>query len=468
MHDGDQRTGSPGRPVRPAQPNQPNQPNQLSRARRAGAAAFVGTTIEWYDFFIFGNAASLVFPKLFFPATSPTASTLASFAVFWVGFLARPVGGILFGHLGDRIGRRRSLILTLLLMGGATTGIGLLPTYETAGILAPVLLCVLRVVQGLAVGGEWGGAVLLAAEHAPDGRRVMFAAAAQQGTPAGSLLAAVAFVPFAAQGGDAFLAWGWRWPFLFSAVLVLVALVVRVRVAESPEFLRLAGGRGVSRVPLAETVRGHSATVLLGVGACAIPVAGTYLAGAFALSWATTTLGLPADTVLLILVATAAGRFAVQPLAAMAGQRLGVRPVLLAAIGWYLVAIPVAIPLMSGGTATGLAVGIGLLEVGSASAWAVVAALLAEAFPVGVRHTAISLSQQLTSALLGGTAPMVAQYLLGVSGGSLWSVGGYQALLTVVSAVSVVLLVRRSAGQVDQRSAARPRAIPVSSVGGHR
>lgn len=202
--------------------------------RRAAAAAFVGTTIEWYDYYIFATAAALVFGQLFFPSEDRLLSTLAAFGTFAVGFFARPLGGLVFGHVGDRIGRKKSLIVTLLMMGVVTVLIGVLPTYSQAGVWAPILLILLRVVQGIAVGGEWGGAVLMAGEHAPAGRRTFFASFAQWGSPAGLILSIIAFRSVTSLPEEDLLDWGWRLPFLASALLLVVGLAIRLGVDESP------------------------------------------------------------------------------------------------------------------------------------------------------------------------------------------------------------------------------------------
>src|SRR6201996_7905787 len=230
---------------------------------RAAAAAFVGTTIEWYDFYIYATASALIFGKLFFPGGDPFFATLASFGTFAVGFFARPFGGLVFGHLGDRIGRKKALVATLAIMGIGTVGIGLLPTYASAGTWAPVLLVLLRVAQGVAIGGEWGGAVLMASEHAPQGKRTFFASFAQLGSPAGLVLSLLAFRAVASMDQDAFLSWGWRLPFLASAVLLVVGLLIRSGVGESPEFKVLKTQRRVAALPVAEVLRDSWRIVLL-------------------------------------------------------------------------------------------------------------------------------------------------------------------------------------------------------------
>src|SRR6185295_2021341 len=224
-------------------------------------ASMIGTTIEWYDFFIFGYASALVFGRLFFPTVSEVAGTLAAFASFAVGFVARPVGGLLFGHFGDRIGRKTTLVVTLTLMGLATFAMGLMPTYETIGVWAPILMVVLRFLQGAAVGGEWGGAVLLATDHSDRKRRGFFGSFAQMGSAVGGLMSTGMFLLMQRLSGDAFMSWGWRVPFLFSIVLVFVGLFIRLRIAESPVFAQVKETRRVVRMPVVELLRADARNV---------------------------------------------------------------------------------------------------------------------------------------------------------------------------------------------------------------
>src|SRR5436190_5788592 len=234
--------------------------------RRVALASMVGTTIEWYDFFIFGTASALVFGRLFFPTFSEVAGTLAAFASFAVGFVARPVGGLLFGHFGDRIGRKTTLILTLTMMGLATFAMGLMPTYATIGVWAPILMVALRFLQGLAVGGEWGGAVLLATEHSDRKRRGFFGSFAQMGSAVGGLLSTGMFLAVQQLSPESFLLWGWRVPFLISIVLVFVGLFIRLRIMESPVFAKLKENQRVVKVPVAELLRTDARNVLLAAG----------------------------------------------------------------------------------------------------------------------------------------------------------------------------------------------------------
>lgn len=238
-----------------------------SSLRTVIAASFIGTTIEWYDFFLYGTASALIFNKLFFPSISPANGVLAAFATFAVGYASRPVGGLLFGHFGDRVGRKKMLVLSLMIMGVGTFVIGLLPTYRSIGVLAPVLLVTMRLLQGIGIGGEWGGAVLLAVEHAPMKRRGFYGSWPQMGVPAGLLLSTVVYRLVQGASSDAsFLSWGWRIPFLLSGVLVLVGLLVRLKVMESPAFERVKTTGTEVQMPLLEVLRGYPRQVLIGMG----------------------------------------------------------------------------------------------------------------------------------------------------------------------------------------------------------
>jgi MFS family permease len=269
--------------------------------------------IEWYDFYIYATAAALVFGQLYFPSHDPFVSTMASFATFAVGFFARPLGGIVFGHLGDRIGRKKALMTTLMMMGVATVCVGLLPDYSKVGVLAPVLLVALRVVQGIAVGGEWGGAVLMAGEHAPQGRRTFFASFAQLGSPAGLILSLVAFRAVTSMDKADFLAWGWRVPFLASAVLLVVGILIRLGVNESPEFARVKEANRTVKLPVAEVFRSASGLVLLCIGANTIGIAGVYFTNTFMIAYTTQYVGVSRSLILDSLFAVAIIQFVAQP-----------------------------------------------------------------------------------------------------------------------------------------------------------
>lgn len=433
-------------------------PSEEKMARKAGFASFIGTTIEWYDFYLYGTASALVFAPLFFSAVPPSVGLILSFATFWVGFLSRPLGGIVFGHLGDRVGRKKTLIITLLLMGLSATGIGLLPTYAQIGVAAPVLLTGLRFVQGLAVGGEWGGAVLIATEHAKKERNFLFGAFAQQGSPAGKLLAWSAYV-LASQSlpNEAFMSWGWRLPFLASAVLVMVGLVIRLSIEESPAMASLAAEHKTERVPLVALFRSHTKTVLIGVCAAIVVFTLSYGKNAFALSWATSDVGFSKDTFLTILLISAAVQFVVQPFGALLASRWNPRKVVTVLL---ILEVP-ALPLMFVMIGTG---NIGLATAGAIIAtipdvmyYAVLAGMLAQVFPAAVRYTGISMTYQLTG-LFGGLTPLIMQSLL-TSFGSVVPVMIYAAITVLMSLFGARALLALSA----RRKTAEDREVAASA-----
>ncbi|MGD9528413.1 MAG: MFS transporter, partial [Pseudonocardia sp.] len=262
-----------------------------SSTRKVAVGTFIGTTIEWYDFFLYGTASALIFSRLFFPTFDPLTGTLLSFATFGVAFVARPIGGVIFGHFGDRLGRKPMLVVTLLMMGLATGFVGLLPTYETIGVAAPILLVLFRLVQGLSAGGEYGGAVLMTVEHADRGRRGFYGSWVQAGSPAGLILANVAFLAVAQLPEAALFSWGWRIPFLASFALVVVGLVIRVALDESPEFAEVKRTTGTEAAPVVVALRNDWRQILLTAGAYVSAGVTVYGAAVFSLSYASTTAG---------------------------------------------------------------------------------------------------------------------------------------------------------------------------------
>ncbi|WP_240051626.1 MFS transporter [Pseudonocardia sp. EV170527-09] len=421
-----------------------------SMRRKAGIASFVGTTIEWYDFYIYGTAAALVLGPLFFPNASPAAGVLASFATFWVGFLARPIGGIVFGHLGDRLGRKTALVATLLLMGVSTLAIGVLPVYDDVGVLAPVLLVVARLVQGLAVGGEWGGAVLIASEHASKNRRILYGAFAQQGSPAGQMLATGSFALVAMLPEEAFLSWGWRVPFLVSAALVVVGLVIRLRIEESPALVAMRSRGTTARFPLAELLRERTTLVVVSVGACALVAAAAYFKNTFALSWAVNDLGFDRQVFLNVVLISSTVQFFTQPLGAFMATWWNPRKVVTALLLIELPLFPVMFWLISTGSFGLAALGMALATLPHTMYYAILAGMLAEAFPARMRYTAISLSYALAGTLFGGTAPLVGQSLLAATG-SIVPVVGYSLVIVLVSLAAARYVLARGPVPDDER-----------------
>src|SRR5829696_6039969 len=295
--------------------------------RKVALASFIGSTVEWYDFFIYGTATALVFNQLFFPTENPLVGTLAAFATFGVGFLFRPLGGAFFGHFGDKIGRKAMLIITLLVMGAATVLIGCLPTYNSVGVLAPILLVLLRCVQGFSVGGEWAGGSLMVVEHAPEGRRGFYGSWPQVGPSAGTLLSAGVFAIFSSLPEEQFLAWGWRMPFLLSAVVVVVGLFIRLRIAESPVFEEVKETHTEAQAPILDVFRSNAKNILLIAGMRLAINTTFYASTVFALSYATANLGISNSAMLTCILITAALGFVVKPLYGLLSDRIGRRPI---------------------------------------------------------------------------------------------------------------------------------------------
>ncbi|HSL00988.1 MAG TPA: MFS transporter [Rubrobacteraceae bacterium] len=415
------------------------QPVQGAEIRKVALASFIGTAIEWYDYFLYGTAAALVFNVLFFPDFSPLAGTLASFATFAVGFFARPVGGVIFGHFGDRIGRKTMLVITLLIMGVATFLIGLLPTFETIGVWAPILLVVLRVFQGFGVGGEWGGAVLMAVEHSPEGKRGFYGSWPQMGVPAGLLLGTLAVYLFAAVlPEEQFLAWGWRIPFLLSIVLVGVGLYIRLAISESPAFRRVQESHTEAPMPIVDVLRTYPKAVLIAMGLRVAENGSFYVFSVFVLAYVTEQLGLPNSLVLAgVMIASAIELFAI-PFYGSLSDRLGRRPVymwgavfslLFAFPFFWLINTEVRVLIW-------LAIVLALVA-GHAAMYGPQAAFFSELFGTRVRYSGASLGYQLASVFAGGLSPFIATALLAAFG--YWAVALYLAAMALITIVAVIL-----------------------------
>jgi metabolite-proton symporter len=411
--------------------------NDARAARRVALASAIGTTIEWYDFFIYGTAAALVFGPQFFPSASPLAGTLAAFATFAVGFAARPLGGMVMGHFGDRIGRKSMLVWSLMLMGGATFSIGLLPTYAQIGAWAPLLLVLLRFAQGFALGGEWAGAVLMSVEHAPQARRGLFGSFVALGLPLGIILSNLVFLLVTSTATEAqFARWAWRIPFLASAAMVAVGLFVRLRVEESPLFARMQRAGTELRTPLMDVIRQEARTVLLATGSY-VGIGGLgYLVIVYFVSYANRVLGLPLPTVLGLVLAAAVVLAASIVAFGSWSDRLGRRRVM----SWgcaALVAWTFAIfPLGDTGSVPAIALGIVVMMTLQGAYLGPQPAVFAELFDTGVRYSGASLSLQLGTILGGGLAPFVATALHGAAGAS-WPVTIYAVGLAAISLVCV-------------------------------
>ncbi|MET8451180.1 MFS transporter, partial [Streptomyces sp. NPDC005209] len=406
----------------------PPTPAPPADLKRVVAASLIGTTIEWYDFFLYGSAAALVFNKLFFPDSDPLVGTLLSFLTYAVGFAARPLGALVFGHYGDRLGRKKLLVLSLLLMGGATFAIGLLPTHASVGSAAPVLLTALRLVQGFALGGEWGGAVLLVSEHGDARRRGFWASWPQTGAPAGQLLATgVLSLLTAVLSDEAFGSWGWRIPFLLSGVLVVVGLWIRLSVDESPVFQeareraearRAARDGDAEKLPLVSVLRHHWRDVLVAMGARMAENISYYVITAFILVYATTSAGVSKQTALNAVLIGSAVHFAVIPAWGALSDRVGRRPVYLlgaAGIGLWMFPFFSLVDTGSFGNLV-LAVTVGLVLHGAM--YAPQAAFFSEMFATRMRYSGASIGAQFASVAAGAPAPLIATALLSDYGSS--------------------------------------------------
>ena len=402
--------------------------------RLVAVASMIGTTIEWYDFFLYGTAAALVFNRLYFPTFDPLAGTLAAFGTYTVGFVARPIGGIVIGHYGDRIGRKSMLVLTLIIMGVSTFGIGLLPTYSQIGPWAAVALVILRLAQGFGVGGEWGGAVLMAVEHAPAGARGFYGSWPQIGVPAGLLLSTAVFAQFAGLPEDQFLSWGWRVPFLVSILLVGVGLIIRLRILETPAFTRVKEARTEARRPIVEVLQTQWKEVLLAMGARLAENGTFYIYTVFVLVYGTQKVGIDRQTVLNgILIAAACALIAI-PVCGALSDRLGRRPVyLFGACVTALFAYPLFWLLDTGSTPLVWLALVVALVFAHAPMYGPQAAFLSELFSTRVRYSGASLGSQLSSVIAGGLSPFIATALLPYGRGALaWYVIA-MALITVVA-----------------------------------
>lgn len=416
--------------------------------RRVAAATVIGTTIEWYDFFLYASAAGLVFGELFFKPAGPQAATIISFATVGVSFLFRPLGAFLAGHFGDRIGRKAMLVITLILMGVATTLIGVLPTYSQAGMLAPILLMLLRILQGLSTGGEWGGAVLMAVEHAPDNRRGRMGAFPQIGVPIGLLLASgvLALMTGVISPGDAFLEWGWRVPFLLSVVLIIVGIVVRRTVEESPVFNEISERKEQNKIPVVELFKKH--WLLVGLAALTFAgnnAAGYMTTGGYIQNYATMPIadgghvGLERTPVLLAVAGASIVWLIVTFIAGVVSDRIGRKNTYI--IGWiaFLGVIFILFPLVNTGSVWLLFLGLSLFAIGNGLTYGPQAAYFSELFPASIRYSGVSITYAIGAILGGAFAPMISAWLVATTG-SATSVAFYIAGVMVLAFIATLLL----------------------------
>ncbi|GAA2624645.1 MFS transporter [Streptomyces vastus] len=423
--------------------------------RKVATAAALASAVEWYDYFVFGIAAALVLGDLYFPAGSSSAGVLAAFATFAVGFLARPLGGVIAGHLGDKRGRKPMLVLALTLMGVATTGIGLLPTYATIGIAAPILLVVLRVLQGIAIGAQWGGAMLLATEYAPEGKRGLYGSVVQLGVPIGVVTANSVFLLAGALTSEsAFAAWGWRVPFLVGLLVLGLAWYIHTRVEETPEFRQAERAlaekeKGEKSSPLRTILRGHLGTVLLAGGSFAVNTATFYILITGVLDYTTRELDMERSAVLTVSLCVSLTQLVLIPASAALSDRVGrIRIYGFGAAGIALWAVPMFL-LIDTGSLLWLAVGTFVASCFLSIMYGPQAALFAELFTPEMRYTGASLGYQIAAVFGGGLAPFVMVLLLEATDTSM-SVSAYIIGLAVIALVSIKVLADRARSASDE------------------
>jgi MFS transporter, MHS family, shikimate and dehydroshikimate transport protein len=418
--------------------------------RRVIWSSLIGATIEWYDFFLYGVVAGIVFNKLYFPNSDPVVSTLLAYTTFAVGFVARPLGGVIFGHFGDKIGRKSVLVMTLLIMGIATFCIGLIPTYAQIGIAAPLLLLLMRILQGIGLGGEWGGAVLMAFEYAPKQKRGLFASIPQIGLAIGLCLSSGIVALLASLPEADFLAWGWRTAFLLSAVLVFVGIYIRTRVKETPEFARIKAAKREANVPFAEMIAKYPKNVLLGMGARYIDGVFFNILGVFSIGYLVNTLKVPRQTALLGVSLAALVMIATIPYFGALSDRVGRRKVY--AIGSIITGLSSygAFWLLNNAGGNPLILWVAIiapLGILYASVYGPEAALFSELFDARVRYSGISFVYQFSGIFASGITPIIATALLAQGGGQPWLICAYVMFAAVVSAVCALLMNPVAAGE---------------------
>lgn len=437
-------------------------PGKAVSMRTVVAASAIGTTIEWYDFLIYATAASLVLNTLFFPTHDPLVGRLLSIGTIGVGFFARPLGAIILSHFGDRLGRKSMLVLTLVSMGVATMLIGLLPTYESIGIAAPILLVVCRLIQGIAVGGEWGGAVLMAVEHSPPSKRGFYGSIVQIGFPLGMALGTASFFALSALNEQQFMAWGWRIPFLASAALVVVGTFIRLRIEETPTFQSDRREGRIARFPVLDAFRKHPKDLLIGLGARITEISWIYVITIFGLSYAVTNLGLPRSLILGAIALGATCELITIPLFGALSDRLGRRPVYMLGC---LAAIALSFPIFwaietRDPTIVVLAFVVGM-SAGHGIMYGVQASFLSEMFPSNIRYSGSSLGYQLAAPIGGGLVPIVAAAIVGNTHSPVtWPVSLMMIVIALIT-IAAVLRAKETAPAARERAMAG-NATPVA------
>ncbi|WP_032385025.1 MFS transporter [Rhodococcoides fascians] len=413
---------------------------KASSPLRVAMASFIGTTVEYYDFFIYGTAAALVFPKLFFPDASPLMGVLLSFATFGVGFLARPLGGVVFGHYGDRLGRKKMLVLSLVGMGVATFLMGLLPSYASIGIAAPILLTLLRLLQGFAVGGEWGGATLMAVEHAPKARKGFFGSFSQMGAPAGVSLATLAFFAVSQLPDDQFLSWGWRIPFLVSSILIVVGLVIRLTLEESPDFEKVKDINAVTRMPIVEAFRKHRKEILLIAGTYLSQGVFAYICMAYLVSYGTSVAEITRTQALAGVFVAGIVAVVLYPVFGSMSDTFGRKTMyLIGAVAMGVVIGPAFMLINTGNPWLFMTALVLVFGIAMAPAAGVTGSLFSMIFDADVRYSGVSIGYTISQVVGSAFAPTIATALYAATGSSV-SIVIYLVVVSLISIVSVILL----------------------------
>ncbi|MEG5839433.1 MFS transporter [Enterobacter mori] len=410
----------------------------LRKNKKVLIASLTGSSIEWFDYFLYGTAAALVFNKIFFPMVDPVIGLILSYLSFSLTFFIRPIGGVLFAHIGDRIGRKKTLVLTLSLMGGATVTIGLLPTYDMIGMWAPALLILMRIIQGMGIGGEWGGALLLAYEYAPEKRKGFFGSIPQAGVTIGMLMATFIVSLMTLFSEEDFLSWGWRIPFLLSSILVLIGLWIRKDIDETPDFQKVKQSGQVAKAPLRDTLKHHWREVLIAAGLKVVETAPFYIFSTFVVSYATTTLTYQKSQALEAVTLGALVATIMIPLMGLLSDKIGRQRMYAVSVFVLGLFIVPWFMLLNTGTTWGIVlatvIAFGVLW---APVTAVLGTLCSEIFSANVRYTGITLGYQLGAALAGGTAPLIATGLLAKYDGDWLPVAWYLAVTVLISLIAI-------------------------------
>lgn len=410
----------------------------LRKNKKVLIASLTGSSIEWFDYFLYGTAAALVFNKIFFPMVDPVIGLILSYLSFSLTFFIRPIGGVLFAHIGDRIGRKKTLVLTLSLMGGATVMIGLLPTYDMIGMWAPALLILMRIIQGMGIGGEWGGALLLAYEYAPEKRKGFFGSIPQAGVTIGMLMATFIVSLMTLFSEEDFLSWGWRIPFLLSSVLVILGLWIRKDIDETPDFQKVKKSGQVAKAPLRDTIKHHWREVLIAAGLKVVETAPFYIFSTFVVSYATTTLTYQKSQALEAVTLGALVATIMIPLMGLLSDRVGRQRMYAVSVFVLGLFIVPWFMLLNTGTTWGIVLATVIaFGVMWAPVTAVLGTLCSEIFSANVRYTGITLGYQLGAALAGGTAPLIATGLLAKYDGDWVPVAWYLGVTVAISLIAI-------------------------------